>query len=77
MIRVVLCGVVMGGIALGVAQMAAASPDSGQSTQSTSTSDAYYPNCSAARQAGVTPILRGQPGYRAGLDRDDDGVACE
>lgn len=37
----------------------------------------YYPNCAAARAAGVTPLLRGQPGYRPGLDRDGDGRACE
>lgn len=37
----------------------------------------YYPNCDAARRAGVTPILRGQPGYGAHLDRDGDGKACE
>ena len=39
--------------------------------------DAYYPNCTAAKAAGVAPLLRGQPGYRAALDRDNDGVACE
>ena len=38
---------------------------------------AYYANCSAARAAGVTPLYRGDAGYRAGLDRDGDGVACE
>lgn len=38
---------------------------------------AYYPNCTAARAAGVTPLLRGQPGYASKLDRDNDGVACE
>lgn len=38
---------------------------------------AYYPNCSAARAAGVAPLLRGQPGYASKLDRDNDGVACE
>lgn len=38
---------------------------------------AYYPNCSAARAAGAAPLLRGQPGYAAKLDRDNDGVACE
>lgn len=38
---------------------------------------AYYPNCSAARAAGVTPIYRGQPGYGSHLDRDNDGIACE
>lgn len=37
----------------------------------------YYQNCAAARAAGVAPIDAGQPGYRAGLDRDNDGVACE
>lgn len=38
---------------------------------------AYYSNCTAARQAGAAPLYRGDPGYRAGLDRDNDGVACE
>ena len=38
---------------------------------------AYYANCAAARAAGVAPLYRGQPGYRSGLDRDNDGVACE
>jgi hypothetical protein len=38
---------------------------------------AYYPNCAAARAAGVAPIQRGQPGYRDELDADGDGVACE
>lgn len=37
----------------------------------------YYANCTEARAAGAAPIYRGQPGYRSGLDRDDDGVACE
>ncbi|MGC7099579.1 thermonuclease family protein [Amycolatopsis lurida] len=38
---------------------------------------AYYKNCDAARAAGAAPLRRGEPGYRAQLDRDDDGVACE
>ncbi|WP_226436200.1 excalibur calcium-binding domain-containing protein [Rhodococcus yananensis] len=37
----------------------------------------YYANCTAARVAGAAPILRGSPGYRSELDRDDDGIACE
>ncbi|MCW3797404.1 excalibur calcium-binding domain-containing protein [Sphingomonas sp. BN140010] len=37
----------------------------------------YYPNCAWARAAGAAPIKRGSPGYRVGLDADDDGVACE
>ncbi|MEO6886017.1 MAG: DUF1524 domain-containing protein [Jatrophihabitantaceae bacterium] len=39
--------------------------------------DVYYANCAAVRAAGKAPLHRGQPGYRAGLDRDNDGVACE
>lgn len=39
--------------------------------------EAYYANCSAARAAGAAPLTVGEPGYRSGLDRDGDGVACE
>lgn len=39
--------------------------------------EVYYANCSEARAAGAAPIRRGEPGYRSGLDRDDDGLACE
>jgi hypothetical protein len=39
--------------------------------------DVYYKNCDAARQAGAAPIYQGQAGYRPGLDRDGDGIACE
>jgi hypothetical protein len=39
--------------------------------------DVYYSNCSAARAAGAAPLHVGEPGYRSGLDRDHDGVACE
>ena len=37
----------------------------------------YYTNCSAVRDAGAAPIYKGQPGYRSGLDRDGDGIACD
>lgn len=37
----------------------------------------YYANCTAARAAGAAPLYRGEPGYRSGLDRDGDGIACE
>jgi len=37
----------------------------------------YYANCAAAKAAGAAPLYRGQPGYRSGLDRDNDGIACE
>jgi endonuclease YncB( thermonuclease family) len=37
----------------------------------------YYANCTAVRAAGAAPLYAGQPGYRAALDGDSDGVACE
>ncbi|MGO3363665.1 MAG: GmrSD restriction endonuclease domain-containing protein, partial [Corynebacterium sp.] len=37
----------------------------------------YFQNCTAARDAGAAPLYRGAPGYRAQMDRDGDGVACE
>ncbi|WP_433612498.1 excalibur calcium-binding domain-containing protein [Dactylosporangium sp. CA-139114] len=37
----------------------------------------YYKNCADVRAHGAAPLYRGQPGYRSGLDRDNDGVACE
>lgn len=37
----------------------------------------YYANCTAVRAAGAAPLYAGQPGYRSGLDRDGDGIACE
>ena len=40
-------------------------------------SGTYYANCEAVRAAGAAPIRPGEPGYRNGLDRDGDGVACE
>jgi hypothetical protein len=49
--------------------LATTPPSSAQST--------YYSNCAAARAAGTAPLHRGDPGYRPGLDRDGDGVACE
>ncbi|KUI45115.1 calcium-binding protein [Mycobacterium sp. IS-1590] len=43
----------------------------------TASADTYYKNCSAAREAGVTPIMQGEDGYAPHLDRDNDGIACE
>lgn len=37
----------------------------------------YYKNCTEARNIGVVPIYRGEPGYGSHLDRDNDGIACE
>jgi hypothetical protein len=39
--------------------------------------DAYYANCAEARAAGAAPLAAGEPGYRSGLDRDNDGIACD
>lgn len=39
--------------------------------------EVYYPNCTAAREAGAAPVYRGEPGYGAHLDRDGDGAGCE
>lgn len=50
-----------------------------ETTVLTTTSDAstYYSSCADARAAGAAPLHTGDPGYRAGLDRDHDGIACE
>lgn len=49
----------------------------GEQAEREEPASAYYANCSEARDAGVTPLRRGDPGYRVGLDRDKDGDACE
>ncbi|EOM76800.1 DUF1524 domain-containing protein [Rhodococcus rhodnii] len=41
------------------------------------TSAVYFPNCAAARAAGVAPVHAGSPGYGTHLDRDGDGIGCE
>ncbi len=48
-----------------------------RTTTTTKPASVYYANCSAAKAAGAAPLHRGEPGYRAALDRDNDGVACE
>lgn len=56
----------------------ASDPDPGAVSPTSAVDESvYFANCSAAEAAGAAPILAGQPGYRAGLDRDGDGVACE
>lgn len=39
--------------------------------------DVYYATCDEARLAGAAPLMRSDPGFRAALDRDGDGLACE
>ena len=36
-----------------------------------------YAGCDEVRRAGAAPIYAGEPGYRAGMDGDHDGIACE
>jgi hypothetical protein len=43
----------------------------------TSSSTPFYVNCDAVRVADADPIHSAEPGYRAALDRDGDGVGCE
>ena len=52
-------------------------PKASQPAQRDSSDRVYYPNCAAARQAGAAPVRRGDPGYGAHLDRDNDGIGCE
>jgi cell wall-associated NlpC family hydrolase len=42
-----------------------------------STDETFYASCDDARAAGRGPINRGESGYRAALDPNDNGVACE
>lgn len=37
----------------------------------------YFRSCREAWAAGYAPMYRGEPGYRSGLDGDNDGIACE
>jgi beta-lactam-binding protein with PASTA domain len=52
-------------------------PQAPQQAAPQAPASAYYANCAAAKAAGAAPISAGQPGYRAGLDRDKDGIACD
>jgi hypothetical protein len=68
----------IGGRSLGTSAPATTTaPPPHTTTPATTGGDAYYANCAAVRGAGKAPLHRGQPGYRPGLDRDGDGIACE
>ncbi|WP_018349112.1 excalibur calcium-binding domain-containing protein [Longispora albida] len=45
--------------------------------KTTAPAPVYYANCDAVRAAGKAPLYRNSPGYRAALDADNDGIACE
>ncbi|MEO7586661.1 MAG: DUF1524 domain-containing protein [Arachnia sp.] len=55
----------------------ATTPVSSPAATASPPDDVYYENCTAAREAGAAPLLRGEPGYRSAMDGDDDGIACE
>lgn len=48
-----------------------------QQAEEADESSVYYHRCDAARAAGAAPMRIGEPGYRAALDADGDGIACE
>lgn len=53
-------------------------PDlSDQDTSATAGGYVHFSNCDEAWAAGAAPIASDEPGYRPGLDRDNDGWACE
>jgi len=58
-------------------KLVAPAPTNPPAAQPPPTQAAYYKSCAAAKAAGAAPLHRGDPGYRSGLDRDGDGVACE
>jgi len=48
-----------------------------QEAQAVQNNDPFYASCDDARNAGLGPINRGEPAYRAALDPNNNGVACE
>ncbi|MGO4499632.1 thermonuclease family protein [Paenibacillus sp. 2RAB27] len=47
------------------------------STTTTSKPSVIYNSCKEANAAGAYKIKKGEPGYSAKLDGDNDGIACE
>lgn len=72
-----IAGAIVVGVAGAPAAQAAPATTTSPGPAPTTGASVYYPNCTAACADGVAPIYRGQPGYRSGLDRDGDGIACE
>jgi len=48
-----------------------------QEAQAAQNNNPFYASCDDARAAGLGPINRGEPAYRAALDPNNNGVACE
>ena len=79
--RLVVAGLATALMTIAAPAVASAGPlswiASGSGSGSAGLDGPSYANCTEARQAGVTPIFRGEPGYAAHLDGDNDGIACE
>ncbi len=56
---------------------ASPAPSSPAPAPNPSPSAPLYADCAAVVAAGAAPLAAGAPGYRAELDSDSDGVACE
>ncbi|MTJ62911.1 hypothetical protein GL305_18685 [Nocardia seriolae] len=54
-----------------------AAPEPQAAPTTTKAPSVYYGSCAEAKRAGFAPLHRGDPGYRPGLDRNGDGIACE
>ena len=52
-----------------VSSLALADPKKGEKN--------YFPNCKAMNKVYPNGVKKGHPAYRAALDRDKDGWACE
>lgn len=76
-LTVTLASAPRSGAVAGAASGSGATPAARSGSGTGNTTEVYYANCDAVRAAGAAPIRVGQPGYRAGLDRDGDRVGCE
>ena len=64
--------------AIGAAAAGTADPLDAPCTEwNADSSSCYYPNCTAAHNAGEGDIPKSSPHYCPEQDRDNDGIACE
>ena len=76
-VKEVIFAALFGGLAIGTVLAAGTRTGPQYARPFAPPAGAWYPNCNAARAAGVAPIFEGEPGYRPELDGDSDGIACE
>ncbi|NOU63589.1 hypothetical protein GC096_06070 [Paenibacillus sp. LMG 31461] len=74
-------GVVKGGVTPSAKSTTTTTPKpvttSKPTTTTTSKPSVIYNSCKEANAAGAYQIKKGEPGYSAKLDGDNDGIACE